>query len=921
MLRTKTFQAAILLAAFLFSSIAQGWDPLPVTQDPLVRMPGTQPAQGVSLEGASRCMNCHAGYNPQVEPGFNWQGSMMSQAARDPFFWAALTVAAQDSIAVLGNPNATDICLRCHMPKGWLEGRSDPTNATAMQRDDFDGVQCDFCHRGYDAHHVDTYAGTREGADWLGYWDETNKSATKSSTAAAQALSADRAEASSLRLFDGRLMFGADGKPVAPAYDESGGGQYFVAVGSEKRASFADATARHKMHYSRFHKSRYFCSSCHDVSNPVLANHLLETRDGMLPTERLPAYAYFHVERTFSEFMLSAYGRGEGADGLGPFAPGQFDTSRPGNKVAACQDCHMRDVSGRGADKRDAIFRPDGSVEHPQSGQPLHDLTGGNTLVPRILASTVSGSPNYDAVNAALLNRTAELTMDLGGGLGLNPAALLAGADRAHEQLQMAAAIEGLTYDPASGALAFRIQNQTGHKLISGYPEGRRIWVNIRAIGSGGELLAEVNPWDPAAATLKGLSGYAYADPYVNPLPAPGTLATWERHDDTLVYEVKMTSTLTNEQTTFHFALADGRWKDNRIPPKGFDIANAAKRMAEPVKNGAADLSLFSTAEYHGGYRQVATMIPPGAAKVEIRLYYQGVSREYVEFLRDEIEGRATTLEPADYVISTDPFFNRLRAWGPTIWQLWKHNRATPGAAPVQMAYASTAGGSGAACEAPAPVLNSAMPGHQQVALAWSNVHAGDPAVLGYRVYRDQSGKSQRVAETGLVTGYVDTGLTNGQDYCYKVSSYKAGCESAFSNALCATPTSNVQLSVGVATLETGTLVTTGKGNARQTEFVAGSTFAPGDVVAFRGRVLDAASQPLSGASFTLAITGPESASVGSGSADNEGLAVATWSTSIPNKQGKGGTPKGVYKATVTGASAGGYTWDGQSLEVSFELK
>jgi hypothetical protein len=295
MSHVKTLRAAGLLAALLLSSTVQAWTPVPVTQDPLVRMPGTQPAQGVSLEGAGRCMNCHAGYNPQVEPGFNWQGSMMAQAARDPFFWAAVTVAAQDSIAALGNPNATDICLRCHMPKGWLEGRSDPTNAAAMQREDFDGVQCDFCHRNYDAFHVDTYDGTREGSDWAGYWDESNLSSTKSAPAAGQTLGADQNEAASLRLFDGRLMFGADGRPVEPAYDESGGGQYFVATGSDKRASFADANARHKMLYSRFHKSRYFCASCHDVSNPVLANLLLEPNsDGSLPTEQLPAYAYFH---------------------------------------------------------------------------------------------------------------------------------------------------------------------------------------------------------------------------------------------------------------------------------------------------------------------------------------------------------------------------------------------------------------------------------------------------------------------------------------------------------------------------------------------------------------------------------------------------------------------------------------------------
>jgi hypothetical protein len=106
------------------------WTPIAVDLDPLVRMPGTQPGQ-VALQAPTRCLNCHAGYDPAVEPGFNWKGSMMAQAARDPIWFACLAVAAQDSIWALGNPNATDLCIRCHSPAGWLGGRSDPTNVVS----------------------------------------------------------------------------------------------------------------------------------------------------------------------------------------------------------------------------------------------------------------------------------------------------------------------------------------------------------------------------------------------------------------------------------------------------------------------------------------------------------------------------------------------------------------------------------------------------------------------------------------------------------------------------------------------------------------------------------------------------------------------------------------------------------------------
>ena len=82
------------------------WTALVVEDDPLLRMPGTQPNQGVNLEGPGRCMNCHSDTDPPVDIGHDWMGSMMAQSARDPMFWACFTVALQDSVWALGNANA-----------------------------------------------------------------------------------------------------------------------------------------------------------------------------------------------------------------------------------------------------------------------------------------------------------------------------------------------------------------------------------------------------------------------------------------------------------------------------------------------------------------------------------------------------------------------------------------------------------------------------------------------------------------------------------------------------------------------------------------------------------------------------------------------------------------------------------------------
>ena len=681
------------------------WMPTPVADDPLVHMPGTQPF-GALLDDAITCTeSCHGNFDQAVEPSFLWKGSMMGQSARDFIFWTAMTVAGQDSIWAIGSPNAVDICERCHFPKGWVEGRSDPPNASAMTGGDFDGVSCDVCHRMVDPFFEDTYAGTRDGDDWQGYWDEANNTGPGSGTPSQEGADATRSEdrlvVQELSYFNGNAFYDEDTfKPLEAGYIENGGGQIVLSPASHKRASFADTPEYHARLYSRYHKSKYFCGSCHDVSNPVLANLAYAGTppgDGttVLPTEELPASNYFHVERTFSEFMLSAYAQDGGAAGIGPFAPGNFPTSRPGDNIATCQDCHMRDAAGYAARPNlpGVVYRTGdpnttGSTEHVASGQPTHDLTGGNMWVPWVLASAVTGSPNYDATNAALLNQGAGvLTLDLTQGLGLNDGALLAAVDRAEQNLHDAAAINSLEYDSGTGALSFRIQNQTGHKLISGYPEGRRMFVTVKFYDAGDNLIGEINPYDPTVGTLKGLPGS----------PSSPPLAAGESYVDELVYEMNARSTLTGEDKSFHFALADGRYKDNRIPPQGFDIANAGERLAEPVWQGVDAPDYFSAAEYAGGYDHISLLAVPGADRVEVDLYYQTTSREYMEFLRDEISGTGDTLpdpnpgtpENEAYIIQTDPFFDQLRAWGPTLWQLWEHNKDVPGAAPVLMTTAS----------------------------------------------------------------------------------------------------------------------------------------------------------------------------------------------------------------------------------------
>jgi hypothetical protein len=170
-------------------------------------------------------------------------------------------------------------------------------------------------------------------------------------------------------------------------------------------------------------------------------------------------------------------------------------------------------------------------------------------------------------------------------------------------------------------------------------------------------------------------------------------------------------------------------------------------------------------------------------------------------------------------------------------------------------------------------------------------------------------------------TTFTDSGLTNGSEYCYKVTSYTADCESAFSNIVCAIPNNQGQARAG-ATLSTGLYQTTGKGKDKVVVFVETSVFAAGDAVTVRATVLDQATGlPVPNATVNIDITGPETMAMVTGPSDANGVAEAIWQTQAPNRKGQGGTTPGSYTATTSNVVAAGYNWDGAMTTTNFTLQ
>lgn len=139
----RTALGALLALGLVSGSAAAGVGDLQGTQ------PGDLPNGGY-FSSAENCATCHkakAGMEPDYMPFDTWNGTMMGNAARDPVFFAALTVANQDE------PGVGTFCLRCHSPLGFVRGHASPPDGSGFDPDpengliDGQGVGCDTCHR------------------------------------------------------------------------------------------------------------------------------------------------------------------------------------------------------------------------------------------------------------------------------------------------------------------------------------------------------------------------------------------------------------------------------------------------------------------------------------------------------------------------------------------------------------------------------------------------------------------------------------------------------------------------------------------------------------------------------------------------------------------------------------------------------
>jgi hypothetical protein len=602
-----TSAAALGLAALTAPASAQ------VTVIPTdVQLPGTQALESPQLDNTGNCFSCHYGYDPDKEPAHLWSGSMMSHAGRDPLFWASVAVAEETF------PGAGDLCIRCHSPRGWLDDRSKPTDGSSLTAEDSEGVSCAFCHLMVDPDEV----------EYDGYANAP--------------------------------FIPNDG--ATPPVGWHGSGEYVMSTGTARLGPYAQSPALHAAAQSKFMRDPAMCGTCHDVSNPITGD-LAPSHGAMLALApgtfsgipgtpvagkaafNNPPHAYGIAERTYSEFVASDFDsmrvgsyptlptelkRGVIKDvyeaAIAGVPTGDFEDGTP--RFYSCQSCHMQPAIGPGAKQS---FLPD----HLDLGR--HDLTGGSTWIP-------------DAIR--YLDAQGKLVQ--GGGLvSQHHAAMDDGILRARAMLKSAAAID---IGGGLGPNTVRVTNLTGHKLISGYPEGRRMWLTVRWLGPAGEVVKEVGQYGDLEVNHKGnpltvktlLDGdspelrrydvhMGLRQDWAAKLLTIGTSAglplAYDPLDGSVLYTVGDLAALPagTQRESFHFVLNDQVIKDTRIPPYGMDYAESMQRNILPVPSSQYGNPGIGSAYLN--YDEFTLQPPVGAASAEIELYYQSTSWEYIQFL------------------------------------------------------------------------------------------------------------------------------------------------------------------------------------------------------------------------------------------------------------------------------------------------
>ncbi len=250
------------------------------------------------------------------------------------------------------------------------------------------------------------------------------------------------------------------------------------------------------------------------------------------------------------------------------------------NGEAECIDCHLARIEGDApvATSANAPFR-----KNPRN----HAFVGANLFgIRAVMAADVARANAY-------------------------PDAFALALDRTQKTLESAAQVKILSIPKnakpgANITVTVRVENLSGHKFPTGYAEGRRAWIALVLVAPNGDETFLRGGYDDVSGEIIGAGSthvYRAEHGHWNGITA---------------------------EASEHLALHDMILSDTRIPPKGF-VATTGTFPTSEIDYGQPDVGFR-----HYDEASFDLTIPEGIAGENVfsaRVYYQPVTRAYVEFL------------------------------------------------------------------------------------------------------------------------------------------------------------------------------------------------------------------------------------------------------------------------------------------------
>lgn len=368
-----------------------------------------------------------------------------------------------------------------------------------------------------------------------------------------------------------------------------------------------------------------FCGTCHDVTNPLI--NTITVVDGKIPENMLHP-----IERTYTEWYWSGY-RTQGT---------------------TCQDCHAP-MKFLGAQTWNFLAMDElwGAIDAKWLKSPFE-----YNWVPsrRTEAFHAARERNLSFMKTAATVTLNDLPKTVRPGTTITP--------------------------------TVKIVNNAGHKLPTGYGEGRQMWISIEASDARGTVFYEDGILDSNGKLVRTSETKVYE--YV---------ALAENYDGNMVDGFNILDTnkdrsVSHLEKEFRFVLMNFIEKDNRIPPEGFVREGFQADGAFIVPRDPKDR------DYRDGQNWDITpysiRIPEnaqGPITITATLRYQTFSHEFIHALNERDHQLTEKDDGPARNIPNGPY-DELSTWGQVSEAVWQdHNKGCPvtiGTASVTMEVQET---------------------------------------------------------------------------------------------------------------------------------------------------------------------------------------------------------------------------------------